>query len=97
MKPQWLHREVRSMAERCRPEDDVQRWADGGGHSPSIWKDHAENPLTSIRGAYTLASPQEYEADELDKIMVRHFLDTLAEVALAVAARNSSAKHREME
>ena len=64
---------------------------------PETTENGHRNPLTSIRNAYTLASPQEYEADELDKIMVRHFLDTLAEVALAVAERNSSAKHREME
>ena len=75
------------MGEQQPEIDNSRRIAENGRH----------NPLTGIRNAYTLASPQEYEADELDKIMVRHFLDTLAEVALAVAARNSSAKHREME
>ena len=46
-----------------------------------------ENPLTRIRDAYTPASPQETEANEADRLMVKHFLDTLAEVALSVASR----------
>lgn len=48
------------------------------------------NPLTRIRAAYTLARPQEQNADEaneVDRLMVKHFLNTLAEVALAVASR----------
>ena len=46
-----------------------------------------QNPLTCIRIAYTLASPQEPNADEVGRLMVKQFLDTLAEVALSVAAR----------
>lgn len=47
----------------------------------------ASRVLTSIRSAYTLASPHEPNANEVDRLMVKHFLDTLAEVALAVASR----------
>ena len=43
------------------------------------------DPLTCIRNAYTLASTQ--NASEVDELMVKHFLDTLAEVALTVASR----------
>ena len=46
-----------------------------------------QKPLTSIRSAYTLASPHEPNANEVDSLMVKHFLDTLAEVALAIASR----------
>ncbi len=46
-----------------------------------------QNPLTCIRDAYTLASPQEVDANEVDRLMVKYFLDTLAEVALSVASR----------
>ena len=42
-------------------------------------------PLTCIRNAYTLASTQ--NASEVDELMVKHFLDTLAEVAFSVASR----------
>ena len=46
----------------------------------------AENPLTCIRTAYTLAATPEY-AGEVDKLIVKHFMETLAEIALSVAAR----------
>ena len=44
-----------------------------------------ENPLTCIREAYTLAATP--DAGEVDELMVRQFLNTLAEVALLVASR----------
>ena len=46
-----------------------------------------QNPLTGIRDAYTLASPEETNANEVDGLMIKHFLNTLAEVALSVASR----------
>ncbi len=48
--------------------------------------------LTSIHDAYTLSYTPECTS-EAEKVMVKHFLNTLAEVALAVAAR----KIREQE
>ncbi len=45
--------------------------------------------LTSIRGLYTLATPHEAIPGDVDEVAVRHFLDTLAEVALAVASRKA--------
>jgi hypothetical protein len=44
------------------------------------------DPLTRIRNPYTL-SPTPAESSEANEIMVKHFLQTLAEVALAVASR----------
>ncbi len=43
--------------------------------------------LTGIPNEYTLASTPEPES-ETDKLMINHFLTTLAEVALAVTSRN---------
>jgi len=47
----------------------------------------ASEALTSIHGTYTLASPHGPNANEVDSLMVKHFLDALAEVALAIASR----------
>ena len=41
--------------------------------------------LTSIHPAYTLAATP--EASEVDQLTVKHFIETIAEVALAVASR----------
>jgi hypothetical protein len=44
------------------------------------------DPLTRIHDTYTLyATPK--EGGEAEEVMVKHFLSTLAEIALAVAAR----------
>lgn len=46
-----------------------------------------ENPeslLTGIHPAYTLSATNE---NEVDRIMIKHFLETLAEVSLSVASR----------
>ncbi len=43
-------------------------------------------PLTCIRDAYTLAATHE-DASEVDQLMVKDFLNALAEVALTVASR----------
>ncbi len=44
-----------------------------------------ERRVTSIHSAYTLAATP--DACEVDELIVRHFIETLAEVALAVASR----------
>ena len=43
--------------------------------------------LTSIHGAYTLSNTP--NSGEVDKIIVQHFQETLAEIALSVASRKS--------
>lgn len=48
--------------------------------------DTGEKALTSIHVAYTLSNT---ENAELDKNIVKQFLDILAEVALAVASRKT--------
>jgi len=66
-----------------------------GDYPAEIVQNDRQNPLTRIRDAYTLASPQEPNANEVDMIVVKQFLNTLAEVAMAVAARNTVEKHQE--
>ena len=56
-------------------------------------KQNSENGLTSMRSAYTLASTPSAEGSEVDIIMITNFLQTLAEVALAVASRKSASHH----
>ena len=41
--------------------------------------------LTSIRPPYTLAATP--EAPEVNELIIRHFIKTIAEVAMAVASR----------
>jgi hypothetical protein len=48
--------------------------------------------LTRIRDMYTLSTTQ--NAGEVDELMVKHFLNTLAEVALSVAARKDGDSSR---
>ena len=52
-------------------------------------KPNGHKALTSIpEGIHCAATPEDPEGnDELDEIAINHFLDTLAEVALAVANR----------
>ena len=46
-----------------------------------------ENVLTGIPLSYTLSGTPENEVDEL---MINHFINTLAEVALSIASRSNS-------
>ena len=55
---------------------------------PERPEDNRQNALTSIRDAYTLAATRG-NADELDEIIVKHFLSTLAEVAMIIASRKT--------
>ena len=43
--------------------------------------------LTCIHETYTLSGPQEANTNEAERLMVNHFLETLAEVAMSVASR----------
>ena len=52
----------------------------------------AGNPLTRIRGAYTLAATDENTGSEVEELMIRHFIETLAEIALSVASRKAIEK-----
>ena len=44
--------------------------------------------LTSIHGMYTLSNTEECY-NEVDRLAVKNFLNTLAEIAMAIASRKS--------
>jgi hypothetical protein len=46
--------------------------------------------LTSIHRMYTLAATDEAETSEVDKVIVKHFEEILAEIALAIASRKEN-------
>jgi hypothetical protein len=50
--------------------------------------DKWEKVLTCIHRPYTLSNTEE-RFNEVDKLTVKHFLNTLAEIALAIASRKS--------
>lgn len=53
--------------------------------------DNGEKVLTSIHEMYTLSSTPA-ELTEAEAYIVKHFLQTLAEIALAVASRKGETK-----
>ncbi len=59
-------------------------------------KSNGQNALTSIPEGIHCAATQEDPKgnDELDDIAINHFLDTLKEVALAVANRKLAQNHK---
>ena len=46
--------------------------------------------LTSIHHTYTLAATDEAEINEVDKVIVKHFEEIIAEISLAIASRKLS-------
>ena len=49
-----------------------------------------ETVLTGIPQAYTVSATPEIESSEVDEIMIRDFLQTLAEISLAIASRTKN-------
>jgi len=47
-----------------------------------------ERALTSIHETYTLSNTED-GYNEVDRLAVKHFLNTLAEIALAITSRKS--------
>lgn len=60
---------------------------------PDNKKEENNSPkaLTRIHETYTLSNTPE-EINEADAVIIRHFMHTLAEVALAIAARKIEEK-----
>ncbi len=75
----------------------VEQWdreQDGGqaGHFAPDTESGPQNPLTRIHGCIHCPHTEpgaEGPCNELDKITVRYFLHTLAEVAVAIASRKA--------
>ena len=49
--------------------------------------DIRSNVLTGMRDAYTLSATDDIRTSEVDDLIIDNFLNTIAEVALAVASR----------
>ena len=59
-------------------------------HSGGIVENAAPDPLTSIPPRIHCAATQEGGENEAERLMVRHFLETLAGIALSVASRKAN-------
>jgi hypothetical protein len=52
-------------------------------------ENHKDKALTRIHPSYTLSDTPEPDSNETESLIVKNFLDTLAEVSLSIASRNS--------
>ena len=50
-------------------------------------EDSSENVLTGIHSPYTMADNPEPESDEMNNLIVKEFINTLAEVSISIASR----------
>ena len=51
-------------------------------------ENYEEKALTCIHPAYTLSDTPEPDSNETESLIVKNFINTLAEVSLSIAARN---------
>ncbi len=51
-----------------------------------------ENVLTGIHDAYTVFATNETENNEIDELMIKTFLETLAEISLSIASRKEKGR-----
>ena len=52
-------------------------------------ENHEEKALTCIRPAYTLSDTPESESSKTESLMVKNFLNTLAEISLSISSRKN--------
>ncbi len=55
---------------------------------PDDDENNREKALTSIHDMYTLSATDENRGNEVNELIIKKFLVTLADVALSVASRN---------
>ena len=61
--------------------------------SPDRNQEHNDNNLlTGIRQAYTVGNTSEPETEDMNQLIVRIFINTLAEVSLSIASRKAREK-----
>jgi hypothetical protein len=48
--------------------------------------------LTSIHSTYTLAATDKTESNEMDNVIIRHFIETVAEISLSIASRKQGSR-----
>jgi hypothetical protein len=61
-------------------------------YQPESLSENEKKALTSIHLAYTLPGTRDQEGSEEDQLIVKYFLEILAEVASSVATRRENAK-----
>lgn len=59
---------------------------------PEIPDQRGPDSLTCILPAYTLGCTNEPESEEMNKVIVKNFIDTLAEVSISIAKRKVQEK-----
>ena len=59
------------------------------GNPGGISQDSASNALTGVPPRIHCGPAQEGSQDDVERVMVKHFLETLAGVALSVASRQA--------
>ncbi len=52
-------------------------------------ENYEEKALTCIRSAYTLSDTPEPDSNETESLIVKNFLNTLAEIALSISSRKN--------
>ncbi len=52
-------------------------------------EDYEEKALTCIHPSYTLSDTPEPDSNETESLIVKNFLNTLAEIALSIASRKN--------
>ncbi len=52
-------------------------------------ENYEEKALTCIRPSYTLSDTPEPDSNETESLIVKNFLNTLAEIALSIASRKN--------
>jgi hypothetical protein len=63
---------------------------DSAEHKIKPAENSQPDPLTRIRGMYTLAATDEAETSEVDRVIVKHFEEIVAEISLAIASRKEN-------
>ena len=56
---------------------------------PKDSENSRKKALTCIRSAYTMAGTPEPDSNETESLIVKNFLNTLAEIALSIASRKN--------
>jgi hypothetical protein len=57
--------------------------------TPKKGKNIREKALTCIHPAYTMADTPEEERNEVDRLAMKNFLNTLADIILSITSRNN--------
>ncbi|GEM_PF-1880737 len=60
---------------------------------PEVPESQSQDVLTGIPIAYTLGCTNEPESEEMNKVIVKNFIETLAEISVSIAKRKVSGEN----